>query len=42
MPKITLNEKAARRAPPEVGQTELWDSLLPGFGLRIAAGGARN
>lgn len=41
MPKITLNDKTARRAPPPVGQIELWDALLPGFGLRIAAGGAR-
>lgn len=41
MPKITLNDKAARRPAPPVGQVELWDALLPGFGLRIAAGGAR-
>jgi len=41
MPKVTLNDKAARRAEPEAGQVELWDKLLPGFGLRIAAGGAR-
>ena len=26
---------------PSAGQTELWDDLVPGFGLRIAAGGAR-
>src|SRR3954469_21159015 len=41
MAKITINEKVARRPAPAAGQTELWDSLLPGFGLRIAAGGAR-
>ena len=41
MPKVTLNDKAARRAAPEAGQVEVWDKLLPGFGLRIAAGGAR-
>ena len=41
MAKITLNDKAARRAPPETGQVELWDNLLPGFGLRISAGNSR-
>ncbi len=41
MAKVTLNDKAARRAPPATGQVELWDRLLPGFGLRIAAGGSR-
>jgi len=41
MAKITLNDKAARRAAPDAGQVELWDNLLPGFGLRIAAGGSR-
>lgn len=41
MPKVTLNDKAARRPAPETGQIELWDTVLPGFGLRIAAGGAR-
>jgi len=41
MPKVTLNDKAARRPAPESGQVEVWDKLLPGFGLRIAAGGSR-
>lgn len=41
MAKITLNDKAVRRAAPPSGQVELWDNVLPGFGLRIAAGGAR-
>jgi integrase len=41
MSRITLNDKAARRAAPDAGQIELWDALLPGFGLRIAAGGSR-
>jgi integrase len=41
MSRVTLNDKAARRPAPEAGQIELWDKLLPGFGLRIAAGGAR-
>ena len=41
MPKVVLNYKSARRAAPDAGQIELWDRTLPGFGLRIAAGGAR-
>lgn len=41
MAKITLNDKSVRRAAPASGQIELWDNVLPGFGLRIAAGGAR-
>jgi integrase len=41
MPKVRLNEKSIRKAPPPSGQVELWDDITPGFGLRIAAGGAR-
>lgn len=41
MPKIRLNDKAIKREAPAVGQIELWDDLVPGFGLRIAAKGAR-
>lgn len=41
MPKLRLNDKSIRRAPPASGQVELWDDITPGFGLRIAAGGAR-
>jgi integrase len=41
MAKLTLNDKAVRKAAPESGQIEYWDKLLPGFGLRIAAGGSR-
>jgi integrase len=41
MAKVTLNERSIRRAPPAVGQIELRDLYTPGFGLRIAAGGAR-
>lgn len=41
MAKVRLNEKAIRREAPKVGQIELWDDLTSGFGLRIAAGGAR-
>lgn len=41
MPKVRLNEKSIRRAAPPSGQVELWDDITPGFGLRVAAGGAR-
>ncbi len=41
MPKVTLNERSIRREPPAAGQIELRDAYLPGFGLRIASGGAR-
>lgn len=41
MAKTRLNDRAIRKAPPATGQVELWDDLLPGFGLRIAAGGSR-
>lgn len=41
MARIRLTDRTLRRPPPETGQTELWDDLVPGFGLRIAAGGAR-
>ncbi|MDB5445092.1 MAG: hypothetical protein JWQ97_409 [Phenylobacterium sp.] len=41
MAKIRLNDKSIRHPPPASGQVELWDTLQPGFGLRIAAGGAR-
>ena len=41
MAKLVLNSKSVSRAVPASGQVELWDSLTPGFGLRIAAGGAR-
>jgi len=41
MARIRLNDKSTRRAEPAAGQFELWDDLLPGFGLRLSAGGAR-
>jgi integrase len=39
--KIALNNQNARKAAPASGQIELWDKTVGGFGLRIAAGGAR-
>lgn len=41
MARQRLTDKSLRRPPPASGQEELWDDLVPGFGLRIAAGGAR-
>lgn len=53
MPRLLINDKAARRAAPKplknevagkpdiAQQVELWDTALPGFGLRIASGGSR-
>jgi len=41
MTRITLNEKTARRPAPATGRMELWDAVLPGFGLRISACDAR-
>ena len=29
------------KKPPTTGQLEIWDSLLPGFGIRISHGGKR-
>lgn len=38
MPKMKLTQVAVERArPPEQGRVEIWDTTLPGFGLRIAA-----
>ena len=31
----------ARLKPPGTGQTDYWDDSLPGFGLRVSAGGRR-
>ena len=40
MARQKLTEKAVNRKPPATGQLELWDTVLPGFGLRISYGGA--
>ena len=38
MPKIRLTQAAVDRLqPPAAGRVEIWDAVLPGFGLRIAA-----
>ena len=42
MPRLKLTDAVARkRAAPAKGQLDLWDTLLPGFGLRISYGGKR-
>ncbi len=43
MPRIRLTEAAVRRlAAPASGQTDYFDELLPGFGLRVSASGRRS
>jgi integrase len=43
MPRIRLTEAAVRRlAAPASGQTDYFDELLPGFGLRVSATGRRS
>jgi len=40
---MKLTDTAVRNAkPPATGYRELWDSVLPGFGLRIGHGGKRS
>lgn len=43
MPRVRLTEAAVRRlTAPEAGQTDYFDELLPGFGLRVSASGRRS
>ena len=41
MSKALLNDKTIRRPVPDHGQEDVWDTILPGFGLRLSAGGKR-
>jgi integrase len=42
MPKLKLTDAAVSRLkPPTKGQKDHWDSLTPGFGVRISHGGTR-
>lgn len=41
MPRQRLTEKSLQKPAPPAGQLELWDDVVQGFGLRIAAGGSR-
>lgn len=43
MPTITLTDAIVATAdPPESGRLELWDTELPGFGLRVSPAGRRS
>lgn len=43
MPQTSLTQLAVERlAPPKAGRVVHWDKLLPGFGLRITANGAKS
>lgn len=37
MPTTTLTDRVLDRTPPKVGRLELWDTIVPGFGVRITA-----
>ena len=39
--KARITQKTLTRRPPASGQVEVWDTALPGFGLRINAGGRK-
>jgi integrase len=42
MPAIKLTARSVERLPqPTTGQIDYWDDSLPGFGLRVSAGGRR-
>ncbi|MCZ6771954.1 MAG: tyrosine-type recombinase/integrase [Proteobacteria bacterium] len=39
--RTKLTDRNVNRKPPESGQIEMWDTTLPGFGIRIGHGGKR-
>ena len=39
--RTKLTDRNVNRKPPAKGQLEMWDTVLPGFGLRISYGGKR-
>jgi integrase len=41
MAKQRLTDRSLQKPAPAAGQIELWDDVVSGFGLRIAAGGSR-
>lgn len=41
MARQRLTDRSINRKPPASGQIEIWDSVVPGFGLRISYGGKR-
>jgi hypothetical protein len=43
MPTVRLTQiAAAKLTPPSAGRVVYWDRLLPGFGLRVSASGAKS
>ena len=43
MPTLKLTDRVCKgKRPPSSGYVELWDSNLPGFGMRINFGGKRS
>jgi hypothetical protein len=43
MPQTSLTQLAVEKLiPPKAGRVVHWDKLLPGFGLRITANGAKS
>jgi len=43
MPTIKMTDRSiAALRPPATGQVDYWDSKLPGFGIRVAAGGRKS
>jgi hypothetical protein len=40
--KARITERTLTRKPPASGQLEIWDTALPGFGLRISYGGRKS
>ncbi len=42
MPKMKMTVRGVEGLkPPKSGQVDYWDTGLPGFGLRVSAGGKR-
>jgi integrase len=42
MPRQKLTDKSIRGLKtPAIGQVDIWDELLPGFGIRVGAGGRK-
>ena len=41
MARQRLTDRSINRKPPASGQIEIWDTVVPGFGLRVSYGGKR-
>ncbi|WP_424389227.1 Arm DNA-binding domain-containing protein, partial [Methyloceanibacter sp.] len=45
MPRAKLTDKflqSSKRIVPAAGQTDYWDQLTPGFGVRVSYGGRKS